>query len=176
MTFLTVLMNSSMDVNYPGFRHLPSFLADRTYQNPTSLSDSNWPPAIGTDKTFFEWLAANPKVGQDFQNLMMAASASKLRLDEIYPLDRLLTGWNKSQPLIVDVGGSSGHDIRNLDLQHRDLSPGSLVLQDLKGPIETAKVQDSIKTMVHDFLQPQPIKGKYALKFTNNACEDLQGS
>ena len=149
-----------MDVNDPGFQNLPSFLAETQCKNPTDLQKSNWQSMKNTEANFFQWMALNPQIEKNFQNVMMAYSASKPSVAEIFPMENLMTDWKQDRPLFVDVGGSSGHDIENLRLRYRDLPSGSLVLQDLEGPIQNARTQEPIKAMVHDILTPQPIKGE----------------
>lgn len=124
-----------MNVNSPGFRNLPFFLADTAYKNPEDLSKSNWQHMNKADPNFFQWLESNSSISQDFGQVMMAYSASKPTLTEVYPIENLLTGWKKGAPLLVDVGGSHGHDIEKLRARLQEPPPGSLIVQDLEGPI-----------------------------------------
>ena len=75
-----------MDINFPGFNHLPAFLAHTKYVKPHGVANSNWQALKGTSLNFFEWMGANPKVGHDFQQTMVAYGASKPSLDMVYPL------------------------------------------------------------------------------------------
>ena len=64
-----------------------------------------------------------------------------------------------SETLIVDVGGSLGHDLAAFQANHPEL-PGRLVLQDLPALIsQVDHTKPGIEPMTHDFLTPQPVKG-----------------
>ena len=67
---------------------------------------------------------------------------------------------DKDAVLIVDVGGSTGHDL-DLFVEANPGIPGRLVLQDLPEIIAQARPRSSrIEATVHDFFTLQPIKGK----------------
>lgn len=157
-------LSSSTDINSPGFRNLPSFFAETKYKNPTDGNNTNWQPTIGKNQTFFEWLGANPKIAQDFQNMLIGYNASKLPVTEFFPIAELVAGWETDKPLLVDVGGGHGADLKNIYDKFDELPPDSLILQDLPGPIEQANLPTPIKKMAHDIFQPQPVKGKTSLE------------
>ena len=75
--------------------------------------------------------------------------------------DQFTTGI-RSDPravLIVDVGGSHGHDLFKFKEQYPDL-PGRLILQDLPETINSLSGELSgIEPMAYNFYVPQPIKG-----------------
>lgn len=82
--------------------------------------------------------------------------------------------------LIVDVGGSSGHDLVGFRSKHPDIS-GRLVLQDLPEAISAAKAAGEIQAHgieaeEHDFFTPQDIKGArvYYLKMVLHDWPDEQ--
>lgn len=80
-----------------------------------------------------------------------------------YPVqENLVEGFNTETAMLVDVGGSIGHDLEELYLKHPSL-PGKLILQDL--PIVIGQIQTldpRIEPMPYDFYQDQPIKGARA--------------
>jgi len=68
----------------------------------------------------------------------------------------------EDEVLLVDVGGSLGHDISEFRKKHPS-APGRLVLQDLPAVIAQGKDLDSkIEPKAHDFFTEQPIKGARA--------------
>lgn len=77
-----------------------------------------------------------------------------------YPVaERIGQGLNPEAPLLVDVGGGVGHDLRELRTKHPELT-GLLVLQDQADVIKQAgQFEKGIEASVHDFFTPQPIKG-----------------
>ena len=86
--------------------------------------------------------------------------------EEFYPVEEhLLEGFNaedEKAALLVDIGGSIGHDLQKF----RDAFPdakGRLVLQDLEpvvGQVKDGDLHESIERMAYDFLTEQPIKGE----------------
>ncbi|KAL3292617.1 O-methyltransferase B [Colletotrichum asianum] len=83
-------------------------------------------------------------------------------MDEgFYPVkERLLDGFDNSGDgvLLVDVGGSFGHDIDEFRRKYPK-APGRLVVQDLPGVInQIDKLDHKIERMGHDFFDEQPIK------------------
>ncbi|KAI9711327.1 MAG: hypothetical protein M1820_002314 [Bogoriella megaspora] len=73
--------------------------------------------------------------------------------------------------LLVDVGGSSGHELIKFHQSHPD-APGRLVVQDLPTVIEKHQTEETpryLEMMAYDFFTPQPIKGARAYFFQNIA-------
>lgn len=67
---------------------------------------------------------------------------------------------SKDAVLLVDIGGSFGHDIGEFHRKFPD-APGQLILQDLPVVIDQVTTLDSkIQRMKYDFFTEQPIKGK----------------
>ena len=139
---------------------LPQFLANNKYQNPRDIDNSNWQLASKSLDNFFQWMDKHPKEAADFHGTMEFFSNSRTASLDILSPDHLLDGWKKDRPLLVDVGGGSGHDIEKARARLPELPAGSLVLEDLDTAIGAAKVHHTVETKVHDFFTPQPVKGK----------------
>ena len=83
--------------------------------------------------------------------------------EDFYPVETSLVkgaGTDADAVLLVDVGGSLGHDIVEFHRKHPKV-PGRLVLQDLPEVIE--QIQEplvGIEPMAHNFFKEQPIKGQ----------------
>lgn len=80
-----------------------------------------------------------------------------------YPVPTLTEGTNitKDDVLLVDMGGSMGHDLSEFRRKWPQI-PGRAVLQDLPEVVKQANsmnLPSSIETMSHDFFTEQPIKG-----------------
>lgn len=139
----------------------------------------------GTDLPLFEFLAQPGKEAQQeaFSRHMTAKNLMNRRWFELVDLDQAL-GQVESQdsPLIVDVGGSVGHDLIALHESHPELD-GRLILMDLPGPIRNAKrslLPAAIETVEYDFFTPQPIVGakNYYLHhilhdWPDNTCQEI---
>ncbi|RAH78842.1 putative O-methyltransferase [Aspergillus japonicus CBS 114.51] len=78
----------------------------------------------------------------------------------VYDTARLLrqSPLENGSAFVVDVGGNTGIDIAQAQKKHPDLSAGAFILQDLPEIIETARVDEKITTMAHDFFLPQPVR------------------
>lgn len=78
-----------------------------------------------------------------------------------YPVkESLIEGFDSNSAMIVDIGGSIGHDLEELHRKHPNI-PGRFILQDLPvviGQIE--KIDERIEPMAYDFYTEQPVKGK----------------
>lgn len=75
--------------------------------------------------------------------------------------ERLIAGFEETEDaaLLVDVGGSFGHDLAEFRSKFSD-APGRLVLQDLPVVIEQIqKLDEKIERTSYDFFTEQPIKG-----------------
>lgn len=85
--------------------------------------------------------------------------------DGFYPVkERLLDGADTASDaaLIVDIGGSIGHDLDEFRRKYPD-AKGRLILQDLPLVIsQIVKLDERIERMPYDFYDEQPVKGKRA--------------
>ncbi|OJJ98357.1 hypothetical protein ASPACDRAFT_122162 [Aspergillus aculeatus ATCC 16872] len=160
----------------PNLQSFPDHLQATQYRNP---SDSDSPSGIfqscfHTDRSFFQWLAANPTIARDF-NTFQTTKRNQQHWSDSYPVwTRFTTGGvdtlDSDAPLLVDVGGGMGHDLRVLKTKFPvPLQTGQIVLQDQRSVIETipADLRDpTIEYMPYDFFTPQPVQGArvYLLK------------
>ena len=94
--------------------------------------------------------------------------------DDYYPVqERLADGArsDKDAVLLVDVGGSHGHDLEQFHAKHPHI-PGRLVLQDTPEVVDQVKASNVFETTAHDFFTPQPVKGKPDLFQTRPSPEE----
>jgi hypothetical protein len=118
---------------------------------------------FNTDLHFFEFLATNPEYPVRFMNHMAAYHQGRPSWMDagFYPVqERLVKGLDRDAPLLVDVGGSTGHDLAEFRRKHPEVQ-GQFILQDLPEVIEKAQtlISPDIKAMEHDFFKEQPVKG-----------------
>ncbi|TIA10650.1 S-adenosyl-L-methionine-dependent methyltransferase [Aureobasidium pullulans] len=117
------------------------------------------------DHHWIEVLARDPK------NLALFAKSAGFLVDfaadvYIYPYDKELKGASDkaatdNSVLMVDIGGSTGNTMKILRQHYSDLK-GRIVVQDIPDVINNIPagyLPDGIEATVHDFWQPQPIKG-----------------
>ncbi|OJI98866.1 hypothetical protein ASPVEDRAFT_50464 [Aspergillus versicolor CBS 583.65] len=150
-----------------GILALPAFLEKTNYRNPTSATDTAFQLGYKTDMGFFGHLQQEPITARRFNNHMGVYAQGRARWMDpgFYPVQEQLiegTDFGKEDVLLVDVGGSFGHDL--LDFRRKWPSvPGRLVLQDLPEVVSSVKDLDpSIDVTAHDFFTEQPIKGARA--------------
>ncbi|KAL3462053.1 S-adenosyl-L-methionine-dependent methyltransferase [Aspergillus heterothallicus] len=137
-----------------GILALPQFLEKTNYRNPSSAIETAFQLGYKSDMGFFGHVQQEPITATRFNNHM-----------GVYAQGRQLIAGTKigtDDVLLVDVGGSFGHNLLDLRRKWPDV-PGQLVLQDL--PKVMASVKDlhpTIDVTAHDFFTEQPVKGARA--------------
>lgn len=137
------------------------------WKDPTDISNSPLQHGYKTEKTFFEHLHTNPPYGQMFHLHMGGYRQGRPSWMDtgFFPVqEKLIDSLEQSKDavLLVDIGGSFGHDIGEFHRKFPD-APGQLILQDLPVVIDQVTTLDSkIQRMKYDFFTEQPIKGARA--------------
>ncbi|KAG5970623.1 hypothetical protein E4U55_001538 [Claviceps digitariae] len=162
------------ELNVPMFASLPSFLRHREYQNPTDVADGNWQFCMGTSRGFFDDVGAKPDLARHFHDAMRCHSRYNLApWPEIYPTDTIVEA-GRARPdrkLVVDIGGSRGHDLEKFHARHPNIPDGSLVLQDLAEPLRDLDLPRAIQPQEYDFFTEQPVRGA-RVYFMHNVLHD----
>ncbi|KAF2160874.1 hypothetical protein M409DRAFT_59657 [Zasmidium cellare ATCC 36951] len=135
-----------MDFMVPSFTALPQKLAAEQYKSPqTDPQHAALQVAHQQEgTTIFDFLVANPDVASSFSQLMTTWGLHDPQLHEIYPIDRLQSGFESSNSdvILVDVG--------------------RIIVQDLLQIIANAPPSNLVEHQVHDFFTEQPVKGARA--------------
>ncbi|KAF5535492.1 sterigmatocystin 8-o-methyltransferase [Fusarium mexicanum] len=161
-------------VNIPTFSALPEYLKQTGYKNPSDSNNCNWQFANKCKENVFQSLALNPTAAKEFNDAMESHSKYNLTpWPEVYPTENLVADPKPDRPLVVDVGGSKGHDLIKFYNCHPDIPEGSLVLQDLPEILRELAIPDNITVHPHDFFTPQPVKGARAY-FLHNVLHDWE--
>lgn len=140
------------------------FNRNRGWKNPADSQDTALHYAYKTDKNFFKFIEEQG-YSKHFHNHMRGYRQGRLpwMAPGFFPVqERLVEGADKSPDavLIVDIGGSVGHDLEEFRKYHPS-TPGKLILQDLPAVIQNNKGLDpAIIPMEYNFLTEQPIKGQ----------------
>jgi hypothetical protein len=161
-------------VNTPMFRSLPYFLASNKFKNPTDISTGNWQYGKESGNNFFQDMPLKPDMARDFHAAMQCHSKYNLTpWPEVYPTDTVLDAAKEKEgsKLVVDVGGSKGHDLEKFLARHPGIPAGSLVLQDLPDVVKDVKLDAAISVEAYDFFQEQPVKGA-RVYFMHNVLHD----
>ncbi|KAL4804202.1 S-adenosyl-L-methionine-dependent methyltransferase [Aspergillus unguis] len=149
-----------------GILALPAFLKKTNYRNPTSASDTAFSLGYNSELDFFQHVQREPITARQFNNHMGVYAQGRARWMDpgFYPVqEQLIEGANitKDDVLLVDVGGSFGHDLLEFHRKWPGV-PGRLVLQDLEQVVASVKDLPSIEVTGHDFFTEQPVKGARA--------------
>ncbi|KAF5007641.1 hypothetical protein FDECE_6027 [Fusarium decemcellulare] len=138
-----------------------------SWKDPTDIANSPLQLGYNTQKTFFEHLHTNPPYGQMFHLHMggyRQGRPSWMDADFFPVQENLFSGFEQSDDaaLLVDIGGSFGHDIGEFNRKFPD-APGRLILQDLPVVIDQiTKLDKKIERTKYDFFTEQPVKGARA--------------
>ncbi|KAG5926349.1 hypothetical protein E4U53_003104 [Claviceps sorghi] len=166
--------NFYSELMVPMFVSLPSFLRHKGYRNPTDVTDSNWQFRSGTGHGFFDDVNARPDVARHFHDAMQCHSRYNLTpWPDVYPTETIVEA-GRAKPeraLVVDVGGSRGHDLEKFLARHPGVADGSLVLQDLPEVVAHLRLPGAIQAQGYDFFTEQPVKGARAY-FMHNVLHD----
>ncbi|KAK4096527.1 S-adenosyl-L-methionine-dependent methyltransferase [Parathielavia hyrcaniae] len=174
------------ELNNPMFRSLPLYLKQAGFKNPTNVNDCNFQFWRGEGANMFHYVGTNPLLTSDFNDAMECHSKYNLTpWVDVYPTDTAVAAAQErgsgsgsgASPLVVDIGGGKGHDLKKFLARHPDLPAGSLVLQDLpdilKGVPEDLAADAAISVQPHDFFTPQPDGARGArLYFMHNVLHD----
>lgn len=142
----------------PMLLSLPPYFEKIKYANPQNASIDPVKNYTG-GLPVWEFLQNSEGWADIFSRFMKATST--IRGNIVGHLEGLdLTCERDDSILLVDVGGSTGHDLIAFR-QNFPEARGHLVLQDLPGVIESAPSLDNhdIEKMSYDFFTPQPVKG-----------------
>lgn len=117
----------------------------------------------------------NPEAASQFNNHMTAYHQGRPSWMDtgFYDVESLFSNVGQDDVLLVDVGGSMGHDLSEFRRKWSG-APGHLVLQDLPEVVaqaRTMQLNSSIEVMDHDFFTEQPIKGMDFLLHDFKRCQ-----
>ena len=154
-----LIVHSSYDVEIPAIVRLIPCLNEHGFENPIDASHSAFDYTYGT--SFFDWMKENPATLRCFDSYMAGRRIGKSSWLDYYPIEeRLMKGMSpENENFVVDIGGGQGHDLKGLSDKYGDKGlPGRLILQDLV--TDTREDGSAIfESMVHNFFDPQPVKG-----------------
>ncbi|KAI0840148.1 S-adenosyl-L-methionine-dependent methyltransferase [Hypoxylon sp. FL0890] len=151
------------EVNAVFFGGMPPFLKKIGYKNPTDATNGVIQHLQGPGTSFFQYILSDPVRNKEFTDAMECHSKWNMTAwPDVFPTDTLLKDAKLDRPLVVDVGGSKGHDLEKFRLKHPEIPDGSLVLQDLPGVLRSVDISSkAITKHPYDFFTPQPIMGAH---------------
>ncbi|KAI0189754.1 O-methyltransferase-domain-containing protein [Xylaria flabelliformis] len=159
-TFSSIYRRFYHDLVTPLFLSLPSFFKDTGYKNPTNLLNSNFQHVHGEGSTFFGFVSSNEVMNQQFADAMDCHSAGNFTSwVDLFDTDQVVKAARPGHALVVDIGGSKGHDIEKFLQKHPTVPKESLILQDLPEVLHKFTINPGITVYPYDFFTPQPVKG-----------------
>ncbi|CAI7664923.1 unnamed protein product, partial [Penicillium discolor] len=108
---------------------LPDFLSNSNYKSPIGKLGA-WEFAIG-EYDFFHTISRDESLMQQFHDIMAVQGSRRPEWFELFPVEKqLFHGFdpNMSDVLLVDIGGSRGHELRKLKKNFPHI-PGKLILE-----------------------------------------------
>ena len=145
---------------------MPAYFEQTGYRCPTNPLAAPMQYAFGTDLGFWDMIEKDPRASQDFDTFMTASRKNRPIFADWFPVQKqILNGYQPAAEekeggvLLVDIGGGRGQDVETFKNRF-PTAPGRLILQDLARAIEHATLSPGIEVMLHDFMEPQPIKGE----------------
>ncbi|WQF84394.1 Putative O-methyltransferase domain, S-adenosyl-L-methionine-dependent methyltransferase superfamily [Colletotrichum destructivum] len=154
------LIHSFNDVNLPLFAKMADFFAETGYKNPQDSEQTVFQYAHGWNGNLWSYYEAHPEKQQQFNVIQQTISAQQPAWTDIFPVHTLLE-VDPGLPLLVDVGGSTGHDLLKFYKAHPETA-SLLYLEDLESVIQSAELPESINKIAYDFFSPQPVMGARA--------------
>lgn len=155
------------DLHAPLFQSLPGYLKSTGFRVPADVNDCNMQFCYGKDSNLFHYVGSNPALAASFNDAMECHSKYNLTpWVDLYPTESILADaaekeGGDSRPLVVDIGGSKGHDLKKFLARHPEVPAGSLVLEDLPDILNGVEEslgseQKAVTVQPHDFFKPQP--------------------
>ena len=146
----------------PSMAGLPAYFKENRYQQPTS---GNGIYQYVHGLPLFESLQQDKEAGRQFTSFMGAMRVGETPWFDKYPVVENLGGGAAEDVLLVDIGGSKGHDLLAFAECKRKLGlVGKLVLEDLPEVLSHAPADsEELQKQAYDFfLTPQPVVGARA--------------
>ncbi|KAF6817648.1 o-methyltransferase [Colletotrichum musicola] len=140
------------------FSHMPAFFTQNGYENPQNNRKTVFDSTFQWEGGLFKYLQAHAGQSGVFNSSQKTSSSSQTRWTSIFPSEKLLDS-DPNLPLLVDVGGSIGHDVQAFHAKHPGHGP-RLYLEDIPSVIadEKGSAVQGINKLAYNFFTPQPIK------------------
>ncbi|KAF2727216.1 O-methyltransferase [Polyplosphaeria fusca] len=160
---VTGMTKNCYDTLAPVIATLPEFMSNTKYANPTDKNNSPFNFAHKTSQHYFEWLAQpeNADQLQAMKDHMEFKTLGKKWFQSVdIPVIFNNLSSEKDATLMIDIGGSAGHDIIDFQKTFPEL-PGRLILQELPSVIASLPsiFPTQVEKVPHDMFTSQPVKG-----------------
>jgi hypothetical protein len=144
-------INHFYDVAVHHTANLPSYLQANSYKSPASASDLPWESLMPDGgSSLWDFYSANPEAGSHFQDFLSCILGGNPPWPEYHSIfEDLMSGYDPSTTLCVDVGGGLGQDLVQLHnaLQSTPNASAPLILQDLESVISSPPISNLPSTI-----------------------------
>lgn len=156
------------------FTAVPAFLAKSQYRNPTDPADCAFNLAWRTDKPVYSgWIPEDPTLIPAFTEFMKSQRGTQRSWTEAFPMETLQLSdevVEQGRALLVDVGGSAGHQCIALRERCPELQ-GKMIVQDVDRIVDKVDhvhlAMLNIEAQAHGFFTSQPVDGAKAYYLCN---------
>ncbi|RWA09501.1 hypothetical protein EKO27_g5596 [Xylaria grammica] len=142
----------------PQFQNIPVLLQKNGYTNPVDETHTAFHEAWDTSLSPFAWFENQPLLLNYFNQYMATRTRTEQSWLQFYPVLEEVADCPPTRPVYVNIGGGVGHQCAQFKAMYTEL-PGRVILQDLPHSIAQALPTPGVENMIHDFFEPQPIKG-----------------
>ncbi|KAI0554401.1 S-adenosyl-L-methionine-dependent methyltransferase [Xylaria curta] len=142
----------------PQFQQVPALLKNTGYLNPVDETHTAFHEAWNTSLNPFAWFENQPVLQNYFNQYMATRARPEDSWLQVYPVLKETAGCPPERPLFVNIGGGVGHQCAQFKEKYPELL-GRVVVQDLPYSIAEALPTPGVEAMIHDFFEPQPIRG-----------------
>ncbi|KAK3392886.1 S-adenosyl-L-methionine-dependent methyltransferase [Podospora didyma] len=137
----------------------PLILKRTGYKNPSGELHTAFQDGHKTPVHAFEYFADHPEDLAHFNPYIELRRKSDLSWLSVYPVGEETAGLeDPERALFVNVGGGVGYQCAQFKERYPNV-PGRVILQDLPHSIVQSCRTPGVENTVHDFFQPQPVKG-----------------
>ncbi|KAI1654256.1 S-adenosyl-L-methionine-dependent methyltransferase [Daldinia decipiens] len=162
----------------PAAVEAPSWFKRAGYQLPTDPAKGIIQATHGFEEPLFTWFT-RPEAKETWDNantFFEGDRGSSPSWVSWFPVkEKLLEGYNKDLPVLVDVGGGRGHDVVEFYKRFPDVE-GELILQDQQLVLDSsvADLPATVKKYPVDFFKEAPVKGAriYYMKYVLHDWQD----
>ena len=158
-THLPALYTYLMDISYPTASHFSGYIAKQQYKNPTDFDTCNLNDLLGPGKSIWTLNAERPEFATAYRNMLTYYGNAKPSWTDIYPTESIIDKARLDHPLLVDVAGGIGSDLKRFLTKHPEVPAGSLVLEELPKVLERAELPSTIQAQPFDLMKAQPVHG-----------------
>ncbi|KAI1392811.1 S-adenosyl-L-methionine-dependent methyltransferase [Hypoxylon trugodes] len=150
----------------------PEYFKETSFKNPADPLHGPFQKAFNVDAAVFPWLTRpeNKERWDDANTFFEGDRGSRPSWVKWFPVKEKLLGGSidANVPLLVDVAGGRGHDLKEFLDEFPDMAGEKFVLHDQQGVLDSAvELPSTVEKRKIDFFTDKPVEGAkiYFMKF-----------